>query len=144
MLGLAGPGGLARQYRYNPAGWPVSAEASAFTELISYCESPGFDGARYYDGRVARLDNSRPSGLACTWLLGYHPDGRLRVAQCGQEPGYSIGTDTPISYSTTVTATCSPPMTAAPAGCSSTSRAPTGCTRSARAPASTTTTRPGG
>ena len=98
VIGLAGPDRVSRRYQVNSPGWPVSIESDALTEKISYWETPGYDGARYYDGRAARLDLTSSAGLEESWLLAYHRDGRLRVAQCLNAPQYSIGVGQPISY----------------------------------------------
>jgi len=98
VIGLAGPDRVSRRYQVNSPGWPVSIESDALTEKISYWETPGYDGARYYDGRAARLDLTSSAGLEESWLLAYHRDGRLRVAQCLNAPEYSVGVGQPISY----------------------------------------------
>jgi RHS repeat-associated protein len=98
ILALAGPEPLTRRYRVNSAGWPVSIDSERFSERISYWENPGYDGARYYNGRVARIDHSSPPGPDYSWLIAYDQDGRLRVAQCTLAPEYSLGVGQPIGY----------------------------------------------
>ncbi|HET7017321.1 MAG TPA: RHS repeat-associated core domain-containing protein [Streptosporangiaceae bacterium] len=98
VVGLAGPDRLSRRYRVNSPGWPVSIESDALTERISYWESPGYEGARYYDGRIARLDLTASARPEESWRFAYHRDGRLRVAQCLNAPEYSIGVGEPVSF----------------------------------------------
>ena len=47
---------VTRRIRYNSPGWPTALESKPFTERLSYWEQPGYGGARYYGGQVARLD----------------------------------------------------------------------------------------
>lgn len=98
VLKLAGPEPLTRLYRVNSPGWPVSIDSERFSERISYWEEPGYDGERYYDGRVARLDYSQPPGPDYSWLLAYDRDGRLRTAQCTLSPQYGLGVREPAGY----------------------------------------------
>jgi len=98
---------IATKYAYSSPGWLESIESPLVKQYLSYT-SGGYEGAAYYNGRIARqevdLTIPEPGSFATSlsYEYAYDHSGRLLTARAlaGAEPrpDLSLGLESPISY----------------------------------------------
>ncbi|MGB7922609.1 MAG: RHS repeat-associated core domain-containing protein [Pyrinomonadaceae bacterium] len=97
------PKPVSQRASYLPPGWPsmlegsVAGEGEVFSEKLTYTEG-GYDGAAYYDGKIASAANKGKDGDTddYTYKYAYDSLSQLRFADNSERPEASTGN--PVTY----------------------------------------------
>ncbi|MGH1386565.1 RHS repeat domain-containing protein [Kordia sp.] len=95
---------IIRASTYNPPGWPVDSEnklssdqSLIFKESLNYTEG-GFEGASYYDGKVAKATYTNEDDSSYSYEYKYDQLSRILTAQNTVDKNLSLGVASPLTY----------------------------------------------
>jgi RHS repeat-associated protein len=104
LLNLNDSLAIVRESTYNSPGWPIDSEnklnsdaSLIFKESLSYIDG-GYDGASYFDGKVAKATYTDEENASYSYKYKYDKLSRIITAQNTVDEALSLGVTYPLVY----------------------------------------------